>query len=894
MSAKLIVLAMAVALVIPAVCLASEVGDNPPDDLVFQQSGPYGVVYGTFANLSARSVKGSIVISGIPSGAQIIKAYFFVDAAELSQVYEGAGGSFNGTDLPHKGLPDYIDPFVFAGEYYEFQGYMWDVTPLVTGDGTYSFYITGPSYCLSEFLIIVFSDPSLEARMVSITMGEEFLWALGGDLWRDSTVEIPNILAGAGVLHLLGECIGVSGEERLEFNGNAVDVDVFDSLGDFYETNVTTIDGLNTVTLYDKYDMLLWKVVILISPGKEIGPIDKIEAKLDRDLPRIEAKLDELGIGKLEEKLDVALPGITKLERKLDELNLGGIVDDLGYLEEKTDKIGANVEPLGDQLEGIEAKLDRYLGEITLARLEEKLDKIGGQANEGLDYLFQIATAAAIDAIEEKLDSIPPKIDGILYDTSIGLAALHQTVGYLEQKLDYQGDLMWRINFKVEELATTIATVVVSGIDSIEAKLDRLPDSQWYYTLEDELLRRLDSIEAKLDTQEDFFGALEWKLDYLVATFSSIVVGSLDSLERKLDNQPGWDWYTSFEDGVYVNLNRLESKIDQSVNPGIDELIDMVTRLSSGATLAMIEEKLDDLGYSVETIYGMSSDIQQWVMSSYYAVNAVESKLDELGSAVAGLEVKEDNIAGVVHDMFTYVQESLSGAVYSIEAKIDGDVGEALAAIEEKLDALGQYDFSKLDSIYEVVLDTNSEVYGLQTYLMDNVVPPIDQIEAKLDEFQGYQLWQIPTIATLVHEIYYTDLPAIENKIDRSVLGGLDEIETKIDERVIPTLSTLEFKIDQVELKLLDWLLSNQNRCLSPIVFTPVSINPHGKLEEVMYFVEMTLNDLNAMGYETADAWGTFYTGQNAYESGNWLYAGLCFRDAYNIAMAEAGSCPGQ
>src|SRR5436190_2156545 len=69
--------------------------------------------------------------------------------------------------------PISLDP----GGGYDLGGYRWDVTSFVTGNGTYTFDITGVSLSYFAGLAVVYSDASLGLGEVRVNDGAESLLA---------------------------------------------------------------------------------------------------------------------------------------------------------------------------------------------------------------------------------------------------------------------------------------------------------------------------------------------------------------------------------------------------------------------------------------------------------------------------------------------------------------------------------------------------------------------------------------------------------------------------------------------------------------------------------------------------------------------------------------------
>lgn len=932
MARKCLFIVFAMLLLLPLISVADTTGDHPPGDLVFQETGRYGVVWDTIPNWLTGSIVADMAIGGMPSGSQVVKAFLYLDGVELSRQYQGAGGMFNGNTLPWTNPASYVDDFYLSDWHFWCTGYLWDVTSYVTSNGSYPVELHGPWLCLSAFLVVVYEDQDLAQSMVSITMGEEILWGTTGAAPSTSLVSIPSIGAGTGHLILFGESLWAVGNEHLEFNGNGADTDVFWELGQAYDAgNVVTSDGTNTVELTSLIDLLLWKIVVLISPpGTGPDPIDKIEAKLDRGLPKIDI---------IEEKLDDGLPQINvkidAVERKIDGLeglNVDAVLKDIAKLEAKADRLEVKVDPVNDQLEAIEGKIDQHFGDFSFWEMEKKIDEIGGDLTGGLHHLYQVATAASIDKIEAKLDELGPDINTILWDQEIGLSGVRHSIAYVEQKLDGQEEEYW---WMLKYLYATHATVVVGALSQAEEKLDGLEIKVNDILYSDiGLLAIADGVvylEGKLDNLAQDTDAIMNDTAFGLMTIHSEVA----RLESKLDEMPDWDWFGSFRQEVWgdldivkVDVTKLEEKLDYGVQPGIETIIGMLGQ-ATGATLAMIETKLDEMGPKIDYLseyMGLLPYIHESVQSNTQILYGIEAKLDEdgLSGAVSYLEAKVDRFEPKIDVIYGYQSDIMgmlggnSQALGAIEAKVDrfepkidninsfqpeiysavtGN-SQALGAIEAKLDGEGGLTYaigyleSKLDTIEPLVYQIPYVYEGVESNGQ-----ALSAIEAKLDGQGGVQDTLYAIEGTLSDTVA-GGLYQIETKLDDGQAGvrwDLAKIENKLDGELQSSLTGIHFKVDQVELKLLNELLRDNQECLAPMAYTPVAVNPHGKLEEVMWFVHRTLQDLIDMGYLIYDsrAWGEWNAGEASYNAGDWYYAGHHFWDAYKYARCDAHP-PGQ
>ena len=931
MARKYLFILFALLLLLPVISLADATGDHPPDDLVFQQTGHYGVVWDTIPNWLTPSIEVDMAIGGIPPGSQVVKAFLYLDGVELSRQYQGAGGTFNDRDLLWKNPADYVDDFQLGDWHFWLTGYAWDVTSFVTGNGSYPVHLSGPWLCLSAFLVVVYEDQELTEQMVSITMGEEILWGTTGAAPSASLVSIPGIGAGQGRLILFGESLWAVGRERLGFNSSSSDLDVFWELGQSFDAGVVNaIDGTNTVSLTSLGDLLLWKIVVLISPpGEGPDPTAKIEAKLDRGLPKIdviEAKLDD-GLPRINVKIDA-------VERKIDELeglNVDVLIKDIAKLEAKADRLEAKVDPVDDKLEAIEGKIDQHFGDFSFWEMEKKIDQMGGDLTGGLHHLYQVATAASIDKIESKLDSVGVEVFRMLWDTEVGLPGVHNSIAYVERKLDTQDKEYW---WMLKYLYATHATVVVGALNKAEEKLDGLGIKVNDILYSDiGLVHIADGVvylEGKLDNLAQDADTIMYDTSFGLMTIHSEIA----RLESKLDEMPDSEWFGGFRQEVWggldivkVDVMKLEAKLDYGVQPGIQTIIGMLGGGASDATLAMIEAKLDEIGPRVDDIYGYSMTIPYiygLLQTNTSLLNGIEAKLDDSGTAggIARLEAKVDRFEPKINNIDSF-QPEIYGAVMSnsqalgaIEAKIDGQGGLATGInyLESKLDSM----WTMVDNIhmyqpyiYETVMGNSYALTAIEAKLdgeggltyaigyleskLDSIGPKVDNIDSFQPEIYGAVMGNSQALSAIEAKLdgkggVQDSLDGIQGTLDDTVAGGLNMIENKLDGEIESSLTGIEFKIDQVELKLLSYLLRYEQECLEPMVYTPTAVNAHGKLEEVMWFVKRTIEDLIEMGYLTYDsrAWSEWLLGEASYNAGAWYQAGHHFWNAYKWAPCDA------
>ncbi len=122
--------------------------------------GHVGAEMAAFPAGYASSASGSLALSTIPVGATILKATLYGNNYFGSSLTPGA--TFAGNSLGT------TSAFATDGA---FSAFKWDVTGLVTGNGSYSASYTGLSNSYGLALAVVFSDAGLPLSRVTINDG---------------------------------------------------------------------------------------------------------------------------------------------------------------------------------------------------------------------------------------------------------------------------------------------------------------------------------------------------------------------------------------------------------------------------------------------------------------------------------------------------------------------------------------------------------------------------------------------------------------------------------------------------------------------------------------------------------------------------------------------------
>lgn len=163
---------------------------------------------------AAQTAAGNWSLGGIPAGATIEAAYvhcndWFNNGGPLTLSFNGGAGV---------SLSAYESALSSAGNLYD---YRWDVTNMITGNGGYSFNISGGQQIYMASLHVVFSHASLPAGSVHTYEGAEHVGE--GHTTDSYTFSLLNAAAGPAYFQMVTEADDASttGEE-IFYNGTKV------------------------------------------------------------------------------------------------------------------------------------------------------------------------------------------------------------------------------------------------------------------------------------------------------------------------------------------------------------------------------------------------------------------------------------------------------------------------------------------------------------------------------------------------------------------------------------------------------------------------------------------------------------------------------------------------
>lgn len=241
-------------------------GDHP---LVTRKvvSGRVDALVLVVPHVAAADPSGTFTVVGVPAGATV-RAAFFVTTSFSASATEAANVTFAGQSLGARG-DRLTDP---AGGLY-CRAYPYDVTSIVTGNGTYAYSVTGTSNTYGDALVIVFEEASLPLRRLAINFGSE---ALAG---FTSTTNFAAFGAGSGRLLIFTQADNPDpgATETVSLNGAVIagPGDIFNgnqgSFASLQDLSVNLSAGTNTVDVSTPSDFFGLHLAILIGPpGKAL------------------------------------------------------------------------------------------------------------------------------------------------------------------------------------------------------------------------------------------------------------------------------------------------------------------------------------------------------------------------------------------------------------------------------------------------------------------------------------------------------------------------------------------------------------------------------------------------------------------------------------------------
>ena len=198
---------------------------------------------------------GTLSVGGLPIGANIIAATLYTENYFSNPVVTA---TFAGSALGNGAQ------FASAGN---LQGYRWDVTSLVTGNGNYGASYAGTSNTYGLALAVVYSSPSLPSNgRVEILAGAYDVCGASGCSVTD---QFSNFGAGAGTLWIHTGADNLQGQsnESINLNGIQVGGPIDANLGSYaslFNLSVGVLSGTNSINITSpQSDQFDWNLAVL-------------------------------------------------------------------------------------------------------------------------------------------------------------------------------------------------------------------------------------------------------------------------------------------------------------------------------------------------------------------------------------------------------------------------------------------------------------------------------------------------------------------------------------------------------------------------------------------------------------------------------------------------------
>ena len=235
-------------------------GDNPlTTSFAWEGNGNAVVMAEAFDALPELS--GTFILSGIPDSSTIIKSFYAV--AGWQSTYTDVSGSFGGYNLDTI-FPSNYDP---DPNLYYLSFYRWDVTPMVTGNGSYSFWGSDLNYGYLAYLLVIYEENSLPLVRITVNDGAESLRNSFSITYFDS------LTSGTGILKILTQAGDIVDEwgESIALNDSllAGPDSVFNSnIGDhadYHEFALNDVQNSNSLTITTGNDWMGIHLAVFIS-----------------------------------------------------------------------------------------------------------------------------------------------------------------------------------------------------------------------------------------------------------------------------------------------------------------------------------------------------------------------------------------------------------------------------------------------------------------------------------------------------------------------------------------------------------------------------------------------------------------------------------------------------
>lgn len=183
--------------------------------------GNYGAQIDAVAFPGVTDASGTFAVSGLPGGATVVSAFFHSNDWFNNGVMQHL--TFNGTNAGPKVASTWTSDGLFD--------YRWDVTSLVTGNGSYDFVLSGGEQIYMGALTVIYQDASLPTGSVHVYEGAETIGQSGNETLN---IELTGAAPGPAFFQIVSQADDAftSGEE-IFYNGDLIGGPFDANLGDY-------------------------------------------------------------------------------------------------------------------------------------------------------------------------------------------------------------------------------------------------------------------------------------------------------------------------------------------------------------------------------------------------------------------------------------------------------------------------------------------------------------------------------------------------------------------------------------------------------------------------------------------------------------------------------------
>ncbi|MFD1564847.1 chromosome segregation ATPase [Haloarchaeobius amylolyticus] len=456
-----------------------------------------------------------------------------------------------------------------------------------------------------------------------------------------------------------------------------------------------------------------------------------------------------------------------RLANRDDEIQ--SVREDLEYIEARTaaaEDVAAlddRLESFADELADLEAKSETHATETDVASLDADL--------EALSDAFD-ALEADIDEVNETLTAVEATAGderSALDDRLVELAADVETVTDRTATID---EALNEVRTDLDDLVVTAATE--ASLETLEGTVSDLTDDiaglerdlEQRGTRLDGVAGRLEELRTRLDSVA---GRLEEHVERTDARFDGVET-TLDEEIEAVDDE-----LDTIRETVDTRIARVRDAIDdiestaaadERVDGIADELAHLETAVDdAGETISAVEMQLDDLETrtaSTETVDALTTDLEL----VEEAVRGLESALDSL----------EDKLEGQIDDAVADIEARIESTTNALEADL-----AALESTIERIDAESVTD-DELDALRDALADTDDELDAIATDLAD-LTTTLETVDDRIDD---------------VERTFTADLSALEAELERET-DALGETISAIDDRVDETEHRLDDYGEQID-----------------------------------------------------------------------------------------------